>query len=472
MSNRNLISALLGCILLCCSVVATAQSGSDNTQGQPTNTQDQPTNTRDQQASKQDDKTKVPEEPVRTNTDSYAVSLGTGQIISMSGQSGDGEFIAGKLSKSKAPQFKNQFFYGFSASSVYTDSFAGVGQQSLHSTSVSPYLAVLVPTRTGSYVAQYNAVINPNDTSSGDPQAYHTATLKADGAFTRRWSWELTESGSYGSENARFQAPLTFVVVQTTPVSDASAAVLLRAKNVLFSEAAARAAYLLSSRGAIGFTVTHTYTGIEGDPTTVGSSGSHSNSVGGKIDFEHTLSPRVAMKAYGTSDRVLNGPACTSFGGGLGISVRVNHAIGFDVQGGPQRNSKACGGQQNANFSGNVVGTLHNGDRLYASANRTFTTAFRVDGHWEDNATVGYVKNIKRLTLITDAGVIRGELLAGTTTQYRGYFISPRTSLRLSKALGVSAGYRTFRGNGGALVAGNISFAVVSLDWYPASIHF
>jgi hypothetical protein len=461
-----LISAVVGCVLLCAPLSATAQSGSDNKQSDQTAAQNS-------QTSKQDDQTKVPEEPVRTNTDSYAVSLGTGQIISMSGQSADGEFVAGKLSKSKTAEFRDQFFYGVSASSVYTNSFAGagVGQQSLHSTSVSPYLAVLVPTKTGSYVAQYTAVVNPNDTNSGDPQAYHTATLKADGAFSRRWSWELAESGSYGSENARFQAPLSFVVIQTTPVSDASAAVLLRTKNVSFAEGAARAAYQLSSRDAVGFTLTHTYTGIEGDPTSVTSTGSHSNSVGAKIDYARTVSPRVSLKAYGTSDRVLNGPACNSFGGGLGVSVRLTHAVGFDVQGGPQRNSAACGGQQSANFSGNVVGTFRNGDRIYASANRVFTSAFRVDGHWEDNATVGYAKNIKRLTLITDAGVIRGDLLAGNTP-YRGYFISPRTQLKLTNALGVSAGYRTFRGNGGALVAGNVSFAVVSLDFYPASIHF
>lgn len=464
-NKRALISAVLACMLLSSPLPAAAQSGSGNTQDQTTTSQEQP-------ATKQDDQTKVPEEPVRTNTDSYAVSLGTGQIISMSGQSGDGEFVVGKLAKSKAAEFKNQFFYGVSASSVYTNSFAGVGPQDLHSTSVSPYLAIQVPTKTGSYVAQYTAVINPNDTSTGDPQAYHTATLKADGAFTRRLSWELTESGSYGSESARFQAPLTFVVVQTTPVSDASAAVLLRTKNVVFSEAAARAGYLLSSRDAIGLTLTHTYTGIEGDPTTVGSSGSHSNSVGAKMDYARTISSRVALKAYGTSDTVLNGPSCNSFGGGVGVSVKVNHAIGFDVQGGPQKNSNNCGGQQNANFSGNVVGTFRNGDRLYASANRVFTTAFRVDGHWEDNATVGYFKNIKRLNLITDAGVIRGELLSGSTTQYRGYFVSPRARLKVTEALGVSAGYRMFRGNGGALVAGNVSFAVVSLDWFPAAIHF
>jgi hypothetical protein len=484
-NNRALISAVLACVLVGGALAAVAQSGSDNKQGGQSNSQDTTASGQDQKTSSQaapgqqtsdqqasGSQSQVPEEPVRTNTDSYAVSLGTGQIISMSGQSADTEFVVGKLGKTRTPEFKNQFFYGISASSVYINSFAGVGQQDVHSTSVTPYLAILVPTKTGSYVAQYTAVVNPNDTTSGgDPQAFHTATLKADGAFSRRWSWELTESGSYGSENARFQAPLTFEVVQTTPVSDASAAVLLRTKNVSFAEGSARAAYLLSARDAIGFTATHTYTGIEGDPASPNSKGTHSNSVGAKFDYARTVSPRVALKAYGTADTVLNGPTCNSFGGGLGVSVRVNHAIGFDVQGGPQRNSTACGGQQSANFSGNVVGRFRNGDTLYASANRVFTSAYRIDGHWEDNATVGYSKNIKRLNLTTDAGVIRGEL-SGSQTKYRGYFISPHARLSLTKALGISGGYRNFRGTGGALVAGNISFAEVSLDWYPAAIHF
>ena len=288
--KRALISAALACVLLGCSLAAMAQQGGQSSsQDTPATGQDQKTSdqaTAGQQTSNQQasgSQTQVPEEPVRTNTDSYAVSLGTGQIISMSGQSADTEFVVGKLARSRTEEFKNQFFYGVSASSVYTNSFAGVGPQDLHSTSVTPYLAVLVPTKTGSYVAQYTAVVNPNDTNTGDPQAYHTATLKADGAFSRRWSWELTESGSYGSENARFQAPLTFVVVQTTPVSDASAAVLLRTKNVSFAEGSARAAYLLSARDAIGFTATHTYTGIEGDPTSPNSRGSHSNSVGRQV---------------------------------------------------------------------------------------------------------------------------------------------------------------------------------------------
>ncbi len=45
----------------------------------------------------------------------------------MSGQSADTEFVVGKLGKSKTAEFNNQFFYGVSASSVYTNSFAGVG---------------------------------------------------------------------------------------------------------------------------------------------------------------------------------------------------------------------------------------------------------------------------------------------------------------------------------------------------------
>ncbi len=40
------------------------------------------------------------------------------------------------------------------------------------------------------------------------------------GAFSRSLVLGASDSGSYGSESARFQAPLSFLVVQTTPVAD------------------------------------------------------------------------------------------------------------------------------------------------------------------------------------------------------------------------------------------------------------
>ncbi|HSM85965.1 MAG TPA: hypothetical protein VLT16_07440 [Candidatus Limnocylindrales bacterium] len=423
-----------------------------------------------------DDQANPPQQPIRTNANSYAVSLGTGELISMSGDNPaiETEFAPGTLARTKGADFKNLFFYGFSGSSVYTNNFAGVGAtRDLISTSLSPYLAVLVPTRTGSYVAQYTSVVNPNDTSTGDPQAYHTVTLKAEGAFTRRLSWALSGSGSYGSESARLQAPLSYVVVQTTPVGDASsAAVLLRTTNVAFSENRAHLGYLLSSRDSMGVTLIHTYTGIAGDPSSPQATGTHANSAGVKMDYARTISSRFTMLAFGQAYTMLNGLTCNSFGGGLGMSVKVSHSVAFDVQGGPERNSNSCGGQQNANFTANLVADVRGRTKLYASANRAFRAAYRVDGVWEDNASAGFSRIFGRVNLSADAGYLRGQTLLSSTQEYRGYYVSPRLRVKVTDALGFSAGYRTFRGTGGNLVSGNVSFAVASVDWYPSAIHF
>src|SRR4029077_18883895 len=103
----------------------------------------------------------------------------------------------------KSRDYKYQVFYGVSASSVYTNSIGGVGVGSdLVSTSINPYLAVFMPTRTGRFLLQYSTVVNPNDTQNGGPQAYHTLALSAMGSITQRLYWTASASGSYGSESA------------------------------------------------------------------------------------------------------------------------------------------------------------------------------------------------------------------------------------------------------------------------------
>ncbi|HSK46343.1 MAG TPA: hypothetical protein VLA83_20915, partial [Candidatus Binatia bacterium] len=157
----------------------------------------------------------------------YTVSLGTGQLISLyPPQRNDqtipnGEYVEGQQSISlKSKDYKYQMLYGLSAYSVYTNSVGGLGPASsdLISTSVSPYVALFVPTRTGRYIAQYSAVVNPNDTQSGGPQAYHTLTFSGMGSITERLYWDFATSGSYGSQSARLQGPLNFLVVQSTPI--------------------------------------------------------------------------------------------------------------------------------------------------------------------------------------------------------------------------------------------------------------
>jgi hypothetical protein len=424
----------------------------------------------------------VSDQPWYANSDgAYSVSLGTGQLISLYPPARNdqtipnGEYVEGQQSVSlKSKDYKYQMFYGVSASSVYTNSIGNIGTGSdLVSTSINPYLALFIPTQTGRYLLQYSTVLDPNDTQNGGPQAYHTATLSAMGSISPRLYWTASASGSYGSESARLQGPLSFLVVQSTPIADTtSTAVLLQAKNVAFTESSVGLGWLKSRRDKISFSISHVYTGIEGDPATPQSVGSHANSLGGKLEYVRTLTPRIDLRSYGESDTILNGPTCNTFGGGLGIGVRITHSVSFNVQGGPQWSTATCGSPVSANFSSSIVKNFGNQDKIYASVNRQFTTIAGLDSRWEDNATVGVGKAIRRFSLTTDAGYLRGDSITTVVPAYHGYFVAPRVRYKLMNTMGLSAGYRSFHGAGGNLVSGNLSYAVVGIEWYPAPLHF
>jgi hypothetical protein len=418
--------------------------------------------------------------PWWANSDgAYTVSLGTGQLISLYPQVRNdqtipnGEYVEGQQSIAlKSRDYKYQMFYGVSASSIYTNSIGGVGVGSdLVSTTVNPYLAIFMPTRTGRFLLQYSTVVNPNDTQSGGPQAYHTLSFSALGSVSQRWYWTAGMSGSYGSESARLQGPLSFLVVQATPIADTtSAAVLLRATNVAFSESSIGLGWLKSRRDKISFTAFHIYTGIQNDSTTVDTA-SHSNAVGGRLEYLRNLTPRIDLRGYGETESVLTGPTCNTYGGGLGIGVRMTHSVEFDVRGGPQWSTATCGAAQSANFSASLVKNFGHQDKIYATVNRLFSTISGLSGHWEDDATVGFAKAYRRLTFTTDAGYLRGDTVSTLLPGYHGYFVAPRVRYKIMNTMGVSAGYRSFHGAGGNVLSGNLSYAVVGVEWYPAPLH-
>ncbi|HEY2168083.1 MAG TPA: hypothetical protein VGJ30_00540 [Candidatus Angelobacter sp.] len=425
----------------------------------------------------------VSNQPWYANSDgAYSVSLGTGQLITLYPPARNdqtipnGEYVEGQQSVAlKSKDYKYQMFYGVSAYSVYTNSIGGVGTGSdLVSTSINPYAALFIPTRTGRFLLQYSTVVNPNDTQSGGPQAYHTVTLSAMGSISPRWYWTASTSGSYGSESARLQGPLSFLVVQSTPIADTtSTAVLVQAKNVAFTESTLGLGWLKSRRDRISFSVSHIYTGIEGDSsTTPPAAGSHANAIGEKLEYVRSLTPRIDLRSYGQEETVLNGPTCNTFGGGLGIAARMTHSVTVNVQGGPQWSTANCGSPESANFSANIVKNFGNRDRIYASVNRQFTTIAGLDSRWEDNATVGFTKGLRRFTLTTDAGYLRGDSITTVVPAYHGYFVAPRVRYKITNTMGLSAGYRSFHGAGGNLVSGNLSYAVVGVEWYPAPLHF
>ena len=425
-----------------------------------------------------------PDQPWYANTDgAYSVSLGTGALISLYPQprsyqqQANGEYAEGAEPPLAAARndYRYLFFYGGTISSVYTNSLGGVtagGTSDIVSTSIDPYVAFFAPTRTGRYLLQYSGVINPNDTASGGPQAYHTLTLSAMGAFNERWFWSASSSGSYGSESARLQGPLSFLVVEATPIADTTSnAVLLRAKNVAFVENRLGLGWLKSRRDRITLTAFHTYTGIEGDSTTL-TSGSHANAIGSRLEYTRTMTQRIDLRSYGQAETVLNGSKCNSYGVGLGLGFKLSHSVVFDVSGGPQWTTATCGSPISATFSASLVKNFGHQTRAYASVNRMFTTFSGLDSRWEDTAAVGLSQVIQRFTFMADAGYLRGTPVTTIVPAYHGYFIAPRLRYKIMNNLGFNAGYRAFHGTGGNLVSGNVSYAVVGIEWFPAPIRF
>jgi hypothetical protein len=427
-----------------------------------------------------------PSQPVATqpSKDPYAVSLGTGELISLNGESqppgvvnGDeppgsvNEYADGLPVRPRGKALVGQLFYGLSASAVYSDDPAALGTGKTASTAFTPYVALLEPTRTGSYLLQYSAVVAPQDVVSGGPQVFHTAGVAVVGALSRRLTWSLSSNGSFGSESARLQGPLAYTVVQSTPMaSSAESAVLLPATNVLFIENTATLDWRKSARETLGFSLVNTYAGIERNPAVPDSVASHSDAVGAKMHYDRSLSSHYSLSLYGEAEMLLQIPVCQTYGVGAGLAIRVNQAVSLSFAGGPQFSSQACGGAQSANFSASIAVNLTRHDRVYASANRQFSTGYLTAGTWEDNVAAGFAKDMGRLHFTTDAGWVRAEETSPIPT-YHGYFVVPRVSFRLTESLSASAAYRDFHGSGGLLGDATANIASVSLEWRPTSKH-
>jgi hypothetical protein len=487
MKNKHMINRVLTFLAMVCLLAgpaAFAQNSSDsNTKAAPadSNTKAAPADNNSQAVPVDSSNQAPPDNPWYANSDgAYTVSLGTGQLISLypqirSDQSmSSGEYAEGAQPPSARRDYKYQFFYGGSVESVYTNNLSNItpgANNELYSTSIEPYVAVFMPTRTGRFLVQYSGVVNPNDTAGGGPQAFNTVTLSAMGSLSERWYWSASSSGSYGSESARLQGPLNFLVVQATPIADTTSnAVLLRASNVAFVEDRFGIGWLKSRRDRISLTAFHTYTGIQGD--NINPIGSHANSVGTKIEYTRSLTQRIDLSSYGEADTVLNGPTCNTYGGGLGLGVKMSHSVVFDIAGGPQWSTANCGSPQSANFSASLMKNFGSQGRLYGSVNRMFTTIAQLDSRWEDNATVGFSRDIRRLTLTTDAGYLRGSSVTTVVPAYHGYFVAPRVRYRITRALGFTAGYRSFQGSGGNLGSGRVNYATAGFEFYPAPLRF
>jgi hypothetical protein len=288
------------------------------------------------------------------------------------------------------------------------------------------------------------ATVTPDSAFGGGPQAFHSLSFNAAGAFSHRWYWGLASSAEYGSEAARFEGPLTYELVGLIPVVDPVASgAFLQGRDAAFMQNIAKLGFRRSQRDRFELTTFHTYTDLSSTSLGGGFPADRSNALGAKLDYARDVTSRVTFHVYGQEEHVMES-SCNAYGGGVGVSARISYSWYMEASAGPQWTSANCGSQQNANFYGALVKNLRGQAKIYAVGWRYFSTAFQTSSTWQDAAAVGFLQPIGRFAIQGDGGYFHGQPLLVTTQPIQGYYWAPLVRYRLTGNTSISAGYRSF----------------------------
>jgi hypothetical protein len=358
------------------------------------------------------------------------------------------------------------FMYGMRAS-------GDAGTDGSYTSSINPYVGLMSRTRTGFYVLQYSPTITPDTPTGQGTVAFHALSFDATGGFSRRWSWGLAVSDSYGSEFARLSGPLAIQAVSPAgiPIADTTSAALQpfngkeMALNANFSTT-----YQMTPRDSIAVSVSDTYFSFNYDtPVTPNV---HSDMAGLNLTFGHMLTRRATLTAYSQVAHIYsNLLPCTSYGGGLGISYKITPTVGLDAGGGP---STGCG-DTTGNFHATMSAVLGKQVTVYVSGSRQLMTQFRQNSRWENNVAGGGGKRVRNAEFGVDAGYYQGQPL-GLNAPSQGYFISPRIgyalNLKPSRMTSIGFSFRRFSTLSSTTATRAVNVAMVSVTFSPNPVPF
>ncbi len=397
----------------------------------------------------------------------YSAGLGTGQAIALT-QGASAQQSSANGNPVIAPELQSEFLYGGTFSTVYVDTY-NTSQRVDHQVSgvASPYFGLRLPTKTGAVTLQYLGTYSPEDPFTGGFQSYHTLSANAVGAFTRRWYWGLSSTGSYGSASAQFEGPLSYMLVGLTPVIDPIQQPEFEGRTVAFAQNAAQIGWRRSERDRITLTAFHVFSDLSSTSLNGGLQGDRSNAVGAKLDYSREVTSRFSFTVYGQEEHVIESN-CNTYGGGFGVSAQLSYSWHLDLSGGPQWTSASCGRQTNFNFYGALVKALRGQAKFYVVGWQYYDVSLQVTNTWQDAAAVGISQPLgSRWIVQADAGYFRGDPLLVTAHAFQGYFVAPLVRYKITDNLSASAGYRAFHPTGGNPVGGNLNFATISLEWHP-----
>jgi len=323
---------------------------------------------------------------------------------------------------------------------------------------INPYIAFHKVSTKSQFIVQYQPTFLGYSSGTYEGQTMHKASLRAGGGLSERLSWKMYIDSSYGTNGARFAAPLESVAVGEVPgTATGTASYLPDSGFVTQVFGSLETDYRNSERGTIGFDLSNSYSSISGFDLQGGAATAG-------LRYSYASSSTLSLMIYGQTSHFYGDLNCESVGAGAGVAWQLGIDTALVLEAGPQMNTGGCGLRQGYSYAVKGSTRLSNKAQFYLRANRLPMVSYLGPGTWQLDASIGMQYRMTRSALLrADIGYASSSALAAVSS-YHGFSINTSYDVQLNHGFLLSYSYRGyFADSGGTRSSRNL--AQVSLKW-------
>jgi len=358
-----------------------------------------------------------------------------------------------------------RFLYGASTSQGYDSNIVGPFQNiDSYTSTYEGYLAAAWRFTRSYVIVQQDSAYTNFGSSFLEGHGFHQTALLSTLDFDPNLNWTFEASSAEGNNTLTQIIPPTQVIVNGITVTSPSAATAGSDLGFVWGTDVVSTLNWKPDRHDIfafrAENANHQFYGLD----------VHDNLTTLQLSYQRGVSQNTYLGGYGLTRHETGTILCDSAGVGLIGSTQPTERWFIEASGGPEFDSTGCRRHQGFELHFATTYQVGRTAHLYALANREYSSGFVPNATWEDNASVGLVKQLRR-RLTWDLGVgyangYTGGFLVAPNNPYHGFYSETELIQRLSRSFTIEALYRRFdQSVGGQSVHRNI--VLFKLRWSP-----
>ena len=354
-----------------------------------------------------------------------------------------------------------RYLFGSGATQGFDSAAAGSSGLPTGVSVLDGYVAATVQNSKSFVLLQHATTFTHYSAEEIQGQVFHRTAVLASGDFSRRLNWNIEGQSTLGDDALRLVNPLPERMVgQFSTAEPVSAAYGIDQGRIWGGGVSGSLNWKPDLDRTVTVTVRNSYHHRFSDDLS-------SNIVTGRIEYLKAQTDRTSFGIFGQTVHETGEILCNTGGAGFEFTTRMTLEMEMELAAGPEFSTTGCGRRQAFNLHAAVAGAVNSSTRVYATANREFSSGYVRRGTWEDNVVVGVGKKLNRqFSWSADAGYVKGTLISSLIT-YQGYFASTELRKRISESLTAVATYRRFDHSVSSQgVRRNV--VMVSLQWTPS----